>query len=540
MSSENWLPISELHQPFNDAYNYRSRQQKQLFSKLFLRTHAITECLLPSTYFLMGEKGAGKTAYAVYLENNTVDGNRCKVTTMTETQYKRFINLKIDGKLAYSDYANIWRSMLLFMTGQLIITKSKNVLTRVTRKFSRVEKEIEKWSKNALNPEMESAFAAITSESIKASGGTQGVGSLEAQKSNQSSENTSIIKHNLLDTENGLKEAINEIKLRDNHVLFIDGIDYRPEGVSYDEYIECIKGLAEATWQLNTEFFNSIRDSKGRIKIVLLVRPDVFHSLNLYNSNSRLQDNTVYLDWVTPEQEYKTSPIFEVSDRFFAKQQKVEPELGASWTHYYKDGNPEGHQFKKILRNTFQKPRDILTFIKITQDHQIRLGRGKNNLFPANIMDDPAIKRQFSDYLLGETRNYSAFYMMESDFQKYLKFFQYLNGKATFSFDYFDQAFTNFTKWAKDQEIKEKSYLSNPESLLQFFYDVNIIGYSEKTEDTSQGYYHWSFRERSSNNIAPKVKPTDKLMINPGIAKALDIGKSFQKSRSSSKVKSHR
>jgi hypothetical protein len=28
---------------------------------------------------------------------------------------------------------------------------------------------------------------------------------------------------------------------------------------------------------------------------VLLVRPDVFHALNLYNSNSRIQDNSVYL-----------------------------------------------------------------------------------------------------------------------------------------------------------------------------------------------------------------------------------------------------
>jgi hypothetical protein len=64
--------------------------------------------------------------------------------------------------------------------------------------------------------------------------------------------------------------------------------------------------------------------------------------------------------------------------------------------------------------------------------------------------------------------------------------------------------------------------------LLQFFYDVNVIGYREDTDDQSGSYYHWSYRERSLNNIAPKVKPVDDLMINPGIAKALDIGKKFK------------
>jgi hypothetical protein len=120
-----WKAIRLLAEPFNDALNYRSRAEKDLFNKLFLRTKELQKCLAPSTYFLMGEKGAGKTAYAVYLENNIVDGYRCQVTTMTETQYKRFINLKLQGKLNYSDYANIWRSMLLFLAGRMLVLKSK-------------------------------------------------------------------------------------------------------------------------------------------------------------------------------------------------------------------------------------------------------------------------------------------------------------------------------------------------------------------------------------------------------------------------------
>lgn len=87
----NWTPIKDLKEPFNDALNYRTKPQKQFFNKVFLRTADLKKCLDPSVYFLMGEKGTGKTAYAVYLENNSINDYRCQVTTMTETQYKRFI-----------------------------------------------------------------------------------------------------------------------------------------------------------------------------------------------------------------------------------------------------------------------------------------------------------------------------------------------------------------------------------------------------------------------------------------------------------------
>ena len=316
MSNDDWQKIEALAEPYNDALNYRTKAQKDFFNRVFLRTEELKKCLAPSTYFLMGEKGTGKTAYAVFLENNSTDEFRCHVTTMTETQYKRFIELKRNGKLAYSDYANIWRSMLLFLVGRMLVTKSKTFLHKITGKFTRVENEINKWSKNALNPEMESAFEAVSSESFAAKVKAEQVGEAGGELKTQHTEKTPTIRHHLLETENALKEAISSLTISKGHVLFVDGIDYRPESVSYPEYIECIKGLGEAIWQLNTEYFASIKDSKGRIKIVLLVRPDVFHALNLYNSNSRLQDNTVFLDWATTENEYETSKLYEVSGKY--------------------------------------------------------------------------------------------------------------------------------------------------------------------------------------------------------------------------------
>ena len=526
----NWISLRDLKAPFNDALNYRSRQDKEFFSRVFVRTEALQKCLAPTTYFLMGEKGTGKTAYAVYLENNSVDGSRSQVITMTETQYKRFIELKRQGKLSYSDYSNIWRSMLLFLVARMLVAKSKGLLHSITGKFRHLEAEIERWGKNALNPEIETAFEAITTDSISGRLGSREVGELGAKSTDQQTENYQRITHHLLQTEGSLKEAIASLSLSANHILFIDGIDYRPESISYRDYIDCVKGLGEAIWQLNTEYFNQIRDSKGRIKVVLLVRPDVFHALNLYNSNSRLQDNTVFLDWSTTEREFHQSALFDVSGKYFAIQQKHTAEHAAAWAHYCENDRQDGEVFRRLLKFTFQKPRDLLTFIKIARDISLAAGRGADSRFLTDITRDAAFTRAFSDYLLGEVKNYAAFYMTQDDFSQYMKFFQYLDGKSRFSYDEFAQAHERFRSWADGEHFDAKDYLRDPEAMLQLLYDVNLVGYAEHTEGENQRevFFHFSYRERTLVNIAPKVKATRTLILNSGIAKALDIGRAVR------------
>ncbi|UCA09123.1 hypothetical protein LA364_10395 [Aeromonas enteropelogenes] len=523
-----WKKIGELKEPFNDAVNYKSKDEKQFFSGIFLKTSELQRCLSPSTYYLMGEKGTGKTAYAVFLENNNIGDNLCQLTTMTETQYKRFIALKQEGKIAFSDYANIWRSILLLLTSQLIIHRSKNLFHTFTRKFSKVENAIEKWDENALNPEIESAFELLNSTDISTKLSAKDIGEAGLKSFSQTAEKTVRIKHHLLETERLLKDAIKSLKLSKNHILFIDGIDYRPEGVPYSEYIECIKGLSEAAWQLNSEFFNTIKDSKGRLKIMLLIRPDVFHKLNLYNSNSRLQDNCVFLNWSTTEKEYSHSNLFEASGKFFSNQQRFPATPYEAWNHYH-NGAPEGSAaFRKLLKHSFQKPRDILTYIKIVQRYYTNAGKGDSIFIGKNILSEPSVNREYADYLLGEVRNYATFYMKPSDFGIYIKFFQYLDGKATFTATEFSVAFKKFKAWASGETIYAKEFLHDPETLLQFFYDVNVIGYKEKLISNGDNFYHWAYKERTINNISPKIKDAAQLILNPGISKALDIGKETQ------------
>jgi hypothetical protein len=529
LNTVGWTQLKALREPFNDALNYRSRAEKDFFSRLFLRTEKLDRCLLPSTYYLIGEKGTGKTAYAVYIENNAPAGARAQVITMTETQYSRFMELKRRGKLAYSDYSNIWRSMLLFLTGRMMVNKSKGVIQAVTGKFRAVEVEIAKWSQNALNPEIESAFEAITSATISASAGTNNVAAVAGELKEQAAEKVTQIRHHLLDSETTFKDAIASLKLQHNHILFIDGLDYRPDAVPYTEYLECLKGLAEATWQLNIEFFNQIRDSKGRLKIVLLVRPDVFHSLNVYNANSRLQDNSVFLDWSTTKRDYQSSDLYALVGKYFATQQAFDVSPAAAWEHYTGDGQAQGAVFKRLLELTFQKPRDVLTFIKYARELELGFGHGSSTSFATNLVNSAEFTRRFSDYLLGEAANYANFYMSRQDFDLYMKFFQFLNGRRRFNFDQFKVAFDAFRAWAWQQQFTNRLFLEDPEGFLQLLYDVNIVGYSEVVDDARDETFHfWSYRERSANSVAPKVKTSGSLLVNGGIGKALEVGRAFR------------
>lgn len=519
-----WLTLGDLQEPFNDAVNYKTRQQKEFFSKIFLRTEELLSVLKPSVYYLIGEKGSGKTAYAVYLESNDVEKTRCRLSTMTETQYKRFITLKKRGKLEYSDYANIWRPMLLNMVAQALVQKSKGFLASVTGKFDQLEQEIEQFNKGALNPEVDVAFEMVNGSIDSLAIGHDKIGKAELRDESRTSEKTESIKHHLLEKETGLKQALADLSLRKDHVLFVDGIDYRPEDVPYADYLACVKGLGEAVWQLNSEFFANIRDSKGRLKVVLLVRPDVFHKLNLYNSNSRLRDNSVLLDWSTTEAAMRSSRLYEATGKYFSSQQPFSASPLEAADNYL-SARDDNSIFRRLIRTSFQKPRDILTFVRIARNVCVKqLGRSTKTLFEPDVVRHPTYTKDFSDYLLGEVRDYSDFYMKQEDFFLYIKFFQYLDGKGEFSFEEFARAYEKFKQWISGEKVHATEYLRDAEALLQFFFDVNVIGYRESMGEDREKFVHFSFRERTLTNIAPKVKTTAVLVINPGVAKALDIG----------------
>ena len=524
--------IDQLIEPSIDAIDYNSKEKRPFFFKTYHSTEYLEKACQGNCYYLVGEKGSGKTALAFHIQTAAPNNIRANLISISETQYKRFILLKESGKLCYTDYSIVWRATLLYLFAKFIISKNKKWHHKITGRFKAIEDAISKYDNSSHIPELEyviefattltrnSELSATVPEVVKAGISEHGT---QSTKTTQTE-----IKSALLECEKILKIGIKDLKLENDMVLFLDGLDAKPNGIDYSEYHNCLIGLSEAAWHLNSEFFPNIKDTNGRLRAVLLLRPDVFDSLNLHNSNCKLSDNSVVFHWITTSDRYKTSDIYGMANKYFL----VQNNKNNGWDYYFSEKPTGAKAFPNFLTSSFQRPRDVFAAIKILITIYKRNQKGKESQFSRGAIQSSEFTDIFSEYLLGEVKNYSNYYLTNEDFEIYVSFFQHLNGARKFQYSDFVSAFNSFKEDIRNIEIKETKFLESPESLLQFWYDVNVIGYTETPEDGSRDFYRWSFRERSPSKIMPKVKINCHYEIHSGISKSLNIGKKFKKVRS--------
>lgn len=525
------LKIPELHFGFSDAENYKRRENKVLFNHIFLRNDSLDKLCESRIFFLIGEKGTGKTAYAVYLSNNYYKNNLASIKYIRETEYQKFVTLKQERHLELSDYTNIWKVIIYLLLAQQINEREKSTLLSRFSKFHNLKKAVDEYYANAFSPEIiyairfveESKLAAELIAQYARVGGEQSSGISFTEKRFQT---------NLLYIQKNLEDALSSLKLSRSYILFIDGIDIRPSSIHYNEYLECVKGLANAVWSINNDFFSSIKDSKGRLRVVLLIRPDIFNSLDLQNQNNKIRDNSVLLDWRTTYPTYRQSAIFMMTDKLLSSQQETNLNRGEAWDYYFpydpkriyiKKNLTSPTSFVQFLKFSLYRPRDIVTMLTILQENFIEQNKDANYVFSEKDFDHPDFKRKLSEYLLGEIKDQISFYYSTSDYELFLKFFEYLNGSYKFTYEEYADAYLSFIKFISENEKAKPAFVETADRFLQFLYDLNVLCYVEEALD--EHFMRWCFRERNFSNISPKVKTHSRYEIHYGFQKALNLGK---------------
>jgi hypothetical protein len=328
------------------------------------------------------------------------------------------------------------------------------------------------------------------------------------------------------------EKAISSLKLEKNHILFIDGIDIRPRNIDYEEYLDCIKGLVNAMWALNNDFLANVKDSKGRIKVVVLIRPDIFASLGLQNLNNKINDNGVLLDWKTTYPLYRKSEIFKMIDNLLSSQQTESNELGVCWDYYFpftisSKRDKDDDSFIGFLRFSMFRPRDIVSMLNILQDNFKREDKRKWPIFAEDDFSYPDFRHKYAEYLLGEVKDYLSFYHSDQDYDLFLKFFEYLEGKNSFSYDEFLGAYDDFADYVEQNKIDIPIFFETSDKFLQFLFQLNIICYVEQTVD-DENMFHWCYRERNYANLNPKVKSGVRYNIHYGLGKVFNVGKKIK------------
>ena len=532
--------LNKLKFGFTDAENYRRRENKDIFNQIFLRTGALEELQAPSSFFLVGEKGTGKTAYAVYLTNYPSDTKKYSHKFIRETDYTKFISLKQQNALGLSEFTDIWKVILLLIFAGSIIEnepQNSNAFTR-GNDFSQLRSAIDEYYANAFSPEIVSGLQLVEhSEQLlkliaKYSGNSA---ELSSQQGERVSRDLKRFQTDLLGIQRAFEKAFRGVSLSVDHTLFIDGIDIRPENVPFEQYLDCVKGLANALWSLDNDFFPSIRDSKGRMKVVALLRPDIFNSLGLQNRNTKLRDNSVILDWRTRYSSYQDSNLFKMADKLLAVQQDSKPQPGNAWNHYFPfdasyktEEGSDPSSFITVLRYSFHRPRDILSVLDTLEELYVKTSLAVDH-FTYEQLTSKDFRRSYGAYMLGEIKDSLSFYYDEEEYQLFLKFFEYLDGNNKFDYSKFLSAYADFMKFLSDQGSRVPDFMGGAEDFLQFLYDQNILCYIEQASD--ERFIRWCFIERSPSNISPKVKLNASYEIHYGLANALNTGKKIRSRR---------
>ncbi len=527
--------IKDLELGFADAENYKRRENKELLNRIFIRDSHLDELCQPNISFLIGEKGTGKTAYSIFLSNNHHKNTAAITRYVRETEYQKFTSLKREKHLDLSEFSGIWKVILYLLMSRQVLDK-EGTLSRLRNytKFSSLNSAIDEYYANAFSPEIIQALNFVQDSKFAAE-----LIHKYAKLSGEEKESLSFSEHrfqvNLFYIQRRFEEALAQIRLSQNYILFIDGIDIRPSSIPYDEYIECIKGLATAVWELNNDFFPSIKGGKGRMRVVLLIRPDIFESIGLQNQNTKIRDNSVFLDWRTEYIAHRSSQLFEVVDHMLGVQQDPQAERGVAWDNYFPWDSPNVYDkystptsFINFLRWSYYRPRDIVTMLDLLKSNSN--GDSKNNSFTLSDFENPHFQREYSNYLLGEVKDHLSFYYGADHYEIFLKFFEFLSGRDTFEYELYLSAFESLREHIKSVSADPPRFMATPNDFLQFLFDLNVISYVEYTED-NKPFIHWCFKDRSYANISPKVKTGVKYQIFYGLTKALNVGKEFKKKR---------
>jgi hypothetical protein len=527
--------ISELNLGFIDAENYQGKENKDLFNRIFVKNKYLDRLFLSYNYFLIGEKGTGKTAYSVFLSNNVYNDTISETKFIRETDYEKFVTLKKEKHLQLSDYTSIWKVILLLLLSKSLKTEElDHHAFSKSSKMKSILSAIDEYYLSAFSPEILYALDLVENNKLAAEIISKYL-KLGGEQSNSLTFHESRFQVNLLYIQKKFEEALSGLKLKNNHFLFIDGIDVRPGEIPYNDYLDCVKGLANAVWSLNADFFSKIKDSKGRFKVILLLRPDIFNSLSLQNATNKLQDNSVFLDWRTTYPEYRDSELFKLADKMLNSQQIRKSDNGKSWDYYVpwksKSTHPDREfnpSFFKFLQLSYSRPRDIIRMLKILQGIFISKGHDEKWVFQETDFDSYEFQNQYSEYLMAGIRDQLSFYYTREDYELFLKFFQYLDGKIEFNYEEYVASYKQFEEYLlANCKNNIPEFVESVDGFLQFLYDTNIICYVEDYE--AEPLFRFCYRERSIANISPKVKTKERYIIHYGLAKELNVGRGKRK-----------
>lgn len=529
--------LSEIDLGYGDATNYRkNKRMASMFNEIFVKDRNLEKLIYEDSYFLIGEKGTGKTAYATFLENREYKNTSTKVYEISSTDFQIFLRIQKSGYLQLSDFTKVWEIILLMLMANEIDKKDiQEFGPKRSEKICALKDTIATYYEDAFIPEISNTFKYILdrTESIEAQVKAEilnNSSAITAQAIDKLSQEASVRKfqNNLLELQRTFSTAFQRLKINKNRFIFLDSVDINLADFTTKEYEDCLKSLANAIWNVNTTVFRNMPDGKGYLKIVFSVRPDIFSKLNLHNQANKVRDNSVVLDWRTTYESFEKSLLYKLCNRLLAYNNPGLEE-NEYWNYYFPwytastkpSSRDRDFSFINCLRLSLSRPRDMISIMKAIQ----RMCE-KNNHDISTLEDfqDNETQNEISNYYIEEARDWCLYKFSGQEFESLLFFFQFLDGKSKFSYEDYDLAFNNYTNQLCTRNMDLFKEMDNKDDFLQLLYDLNMICYYEKDKNGND-LYRFCYREREIYNLAPKVRTGVVYGVHYALLKSLNLGK---------------
>lgn len=494
------MDFIDVELPYDEAENYFQSSNKQKLNSFFYKGAVFEKLKEETTYFLIGEKGSGKTAYSAYFCNNIVQNTISKRYCITVDDYNKLIEMKKDKKLEYTHFTTLWKATLLVKLFASI--DKKEVAFFGSKSYERIQNILEEYNFTKITMDSFSPLSMMDNAKFNKEIGGKLTGEhyeLNGKKQDLiefgTTYESSVYYDNWVKFINNISIELQKFKLKNSHYLFVDGIDVRPPEIDYNSYKECVFPLVRAVYELNSELFARIKDrKKGRLQVILLTRLDIFLEAGLGNPGSKIQDNSAFIEWnITNENNYTTSNIFKVVNSILSQR-----DSNISWKDFFNYNIFRGKHdnypsFVYFMRLTTGKPRDYIKALKIIQD----CCRSQNKENPdARIIECDYFQRSYSTYFVDSVRTALSFYYNNEEIDILFNFLKTIKKNKI--------KITEFRQ--KNEQYKNHKRLSDTfgdsNSILELLFCYNMIGISE-----SNGVYRWKHKETTIANYNFRLQP---------------------------------
>jgi hypothetical protein len=467
MSILDWIDVGKV-----------SAERDDLLSEYFFDNGVLKSVVdSPSSFLILGRKGAGKTAVFKYLSDNKdkyLDSGDILVPLSFEDYNWNIHALLTDGSKAESlAYKQSWRFVILvesikayrasFLENRRIVPESLEKANRLLEKLfdSPVPSISQLVGRKLLSlsgltlPKGGFDLDEGDLDSITLSGGNISFEDVQTNKNLQQHLSENI--ENLIKYLDGVLQAV--IGQCPRIYICFDRVDEAWDDVSYDSSRRVIAGLVSASDSVTAHYGGSIRP-------IVFLREDIFDVLSINDANKLREDCGALLHWNKPS----LSNLILRRINFYADRGGAQGYESIDSMFDKKEMRQRTKPFNYLLKRTMMRPRDLISLMgKVVQTMNEKV-------------DDPFA----DDELKFENLEADSIYSAEPGYSEWLK--QEILDEWRVQRPEIEQLFnalqnnasTNFTNDDLTRELKNLNIEIDKGLVikhLRFLFDNSIIGF---------------------------------------------------------------